>query len=79
MWQALTAGQLDHRVEMTGDHEFRDLAEAFNTMAKRLSDLLASKEHLLLDMSHELRSPLTRMKVQLEFLSDEEARESLAC
>lgn len=74
---ALTAGHLDHRVELTGDHEFRDLAEAFNAMAKRLSDLLASKEHLLLDMSHELRSPLTRMKVQLEFLSDEEAREAL--
>jgi signal transduction histidine kinase len=75
--KALTAGQLDHRVEKTGDHEFRDLAEAFNTMARRLSALLASKEHLLLDMSHELRSPLTRMKVQLEFLSDEEAREML--
>jgi len=75
--EALTAGHLDHRVAETGDHEFRDLAEAFNAMAKRLSELLASKEHLLLDMSHELRSPLTRMKVQLEFLSDEEAREAL--
>jgi signal transduction histidine kinase len=46
-------------------------------MAKRLAEQLASKEHLLLDMSHELRSPLTRMKVQLEFLSDEEARTAL--
>ena len=60
-----------------GDDELRDLAEAFNTMAKRLSDLLDSKEHLLLDMSHELRSPITRIKVQLEFLKDQEARDSL--
>ena len=46
-------------------------------MAKRLSEQLTSKEHLLLDMSHELRSPLTRLKVQLEFVPDEEIRESL--
>lgn len=75
--QALAAGRLDHRVAETGADEFRDLAEAFNTMAKRLSEQLTSKEHLLLDMSHELRSPLTRLKVQLEFVPDEEIRESL--
>ncbi|KPJ75997.1 MAG: hypothetical protein AMJ54_13365 [Deltaproteobacteria bacterium SG8_13] len=46
-------------------------------MAMRLSDLLDSKERLLLDISHELRSPLTRIKVQLEFLHDEEVREAL--
>ena len=74
---ALTAGQLDHRVATSGSDEFRDLAEAFNTMAQRLSELLKSKEHLLLDMSHELRSPLTRIKVQLEFLPDSDARDSL--
>ncbi|CAB5111366.1 hypothetical protein D3OALGA1CA_2046 [Olavius algarvensis associated proteobacterium Delta 3] len=74
---ALSAGRLDHRIAESGSDEFRDLAEAFNTMAKRLSDLLASKEHLLLDMSHELRSPLTRIKVQLEFLPDTEIREAL--
>ncbi len=75
--QKLAAGRLDHRVPQTGSDELRDLAEAFNTMAGRLSDLLDSKEHLLLDMSHELRSPLTRIKVQLEFLKDEEIREAL--
>jgi len=75
--EALTAGRLDHRVVETGDDEFRDLAGAFNTMTKRLSELLTSKEHLLLDMSHELRSPLTRMKVQLEFLREEDIRKSL--
>ena len=73
----LTAGRLDHRVPQTGSDELRDLAEALNMMAKRLSDLLHSKEHLLLDMSHELRSPLTRIKVQLEFVKDEEIRKTL--
>jgi signal transduction histidine kinase len=76
--RALTAGRLDHRVSETGAGEFQDLAGAFNTMARRLSRLLASKEHLLLDMSHELRSPLTRLKVQLEFVADAEMRDALS-
>ncbi|WP_419661561.1 sensor histidine kinase [Desulfosarcina variabilis] len=71
------AGRLDHRIPEAGRSELRDLARAFNTMAERLSQLLHSKEQLLLDMSHELRSPITRLKVQLEFLTDDEARESL--
>ena len=75
--EALAAGRLDHRVPEAGDDELRELAEAFNTMARRLTELLKSKEHLLLDMSHELRSPLTRIKVQLEFVKDEEIREAL--
>lgn len=75
--EALTAGRLDHRVVETGADEFRDLAQAFNTMARRLSEQMTSKERLLLDMSHELRSPLTRLKVLLEFVQDQEIRESL--
>ena len=75
--EALGAGRLDHRVPLTGRDEFRDLGEAFNTMAARLCDLLQSKEQLLLDVSHELRSPLTRLRVQLEFIQDEETRQNL--
>lgn len=71
------AGRLDHRIPEDGRSELRDLARAFNAMADRLSRLLRSKEQLLLDVSHELRSPITRLKVQLEFLADAEARESL--
>jgi signal transduction histidine kinase len=71
------AGRLDHRIPETGPAELRDLAQAFNSMAKRLNRLLRSKEQLLLDVSHELRSPITRLKVQLEFVDDTDARESL--
>ena len=75
--EALGAGRLDHRVPQTGYDEFRDLSEAFNTMAKRLAALLANKEQLLLDVSHELRSPLTRLKVQVELIRDDAVRQSL--
>ncbi len=70
-------GKLDHRIPESGASELRDLARAFNDMAQRLDRLLRSKEQLLLDVSHELRSPITRLKVQLEFIEDTEARESL--
>jgi signal transduction histidine kinase len=75
--EALSAGRLDHRVPQKGHDEFRDLSEAFNTMAGRLSALLKNKEQLLLDVSHELRSPITRLKVQSEFIPEEEIKRNL--
>jgi signal transduction histidine kinase len=71
------AGRLDHRIPETGCCELHDLAQAFNAMAERLDRLLKSKEQLLLDVSHELRSPITRLKVQLEFLKDIDMQDSL--
>jgi signal transduction histidine kinase len=70
-------GKLDHRIPEAGPSELRDLAQTFNGMAERLSRLLSSKEQLLLDVSHELRSPITRLKLQLEFIDDPDARETL--
>lgn len=67
------AGRLEHRIPDVGHGEPGSLARAFNTMTERLTRLLHSKEQLLLDVSHELRSPITRLKVQLEFLDDADA------
>lgn len=71
-------GDLDHRIKPQGGKEFVELADAFNRMTGSVSSLLHAKERLLLDVSHELRSPLTRMKVGLEFLPDSGPKESLA-
>jgi signal transduction histidine kinase len=76
--EALGAGRLDHRIPSSGHDEFRDLGDAFNLMAARLSGLLHSKEQLLIDVSHELRTPLTRLKVQSELVPDPEIRQSLS-
>jgi signal transduction histidine kinase len=57
--------------------EFRDLARAFNDMTERIREMLEARERLMLDVSHELRSPLTRLKVALEFLPDDAVKESL--
>ncbi|MBC8247206.1 MAG: HAMP domain-containing histidine kinase [Deltaproteobacteria bacterium] len=75
--QQVGAGNLDHRVPSTRTHEFRDLAESFNAMTERVGKMMHAKERLLLDVSHELRSPITRMKVALEFMEEGKVKESL--
>jgi len=74
----VSRGNLKHRVPEKRSDELRDLAAAFNDMTNRIRDMLHTKERLLLDVSHELRSPLTRLKVALEFLPDGNAKESIA-
>ncbi len=59
-------GNLDHGVAVRGNDELGELASSFNDMTRRIRDMMKSKEQLLLDVSHELRSPLTRIKVALE-------------
>jgi signal transduction histidine kinase len=75
--QQVSAGNLKHRVDVKRKDEFRDLAEAFNDMTARIRSMLQTKERLLLDVSHELRSPLTRVNVALEFLGDGQAKDSI--
>jgi signal transduction histidine kinase len=57
--------------------EFGALTDAFNRMVRRVQDMIQTRNQLLLDVSHELRSPLTRMKVAVEFLSESENKEEL--
>jgi signal transduction histidine kinase len=70
-------GNLKHRVPLKRSDELRDLAAAFNDMTERIRDMLHTKEQLLLDVSHELRSPLTRIKLGMEFLPDGTAKDSI--
>lgn len=73
----VASGNLSHAVPEVGSREFATLAHAFNEMTSRVQQMLAMRERLLLDTSHELRSPLTRMKLALEFVPPGTARESL--
>jgi signal transduction histidine kinase len=60
-------------VPARGRDELRLLAQAFNTMTRRLKSLMETKDRLLADVSHELRSPITRMKVATELLPEHPA------
>ncbi|HXH71227.1 MAG TPA: ATP-binding protein [Mariprofundaceae bacterium] len=60
-------GRLDSRTEVSARRdELGELARNINGMAERLETLLQSHKQLLMDVSHELRSPLARLQVALE-------------
>jgi signal transduction histidine kinase len=66
----LSAGQLDVVVTTNARDEFGRLTDAFNQMVGRVRDMVRARDQLLLDVSHELRSPVTRLKVALELVPD---------
>jgi signal transduction histidine kinase len=69
---ALGNGELESRAPTeSGPPELRELAAAFNAMAGRLQDLLTSQEQFVADASHQLRTPLTAVRLRLEMLEDE--------
>jgi signal transduction histidine kinase len=70
--ERLSAGELDVVLPSTSRDEFGALTEAFNAMVRRVREMVTARDRLLRDVSHELRSPLTRMKVALALLPEGE-------
>lgn len=69
--EALGAGDLGVRVTVEGDDEVARLAESFNRSAAKIEALVGSQRRLLANASHELRSPLARLKVATSLLEGE--------
>jgi two-component system OmpR family sensor kinase len=61
-------GDLSVRVPVQGDDEVADLSQRFNAAAARIEGLMASQKSLLANASHELRSPLARIRMGLELM-----------
>jgi signal transduction histidine kinase len=81
-------GDLTVRMSEQGQDEVADLSKRFNAAAERIQNLmnsqhllLASQKSLLANASHELRSPLTRIRMGLEFMgsdNNESAKQEIA-
>jgi len=71
-------GELQHRIPSHRHDELGELSHVINEMAEDIEKMLEAKRQLLLSISHELRSPITRTKVSLEFVEDEKVRKNLA-
>ena len=65
------------KLEEKGAREIRDAARAFNTMQERLKRYLDSRTSVLAAMSHDLKTPLTRLRLQVETLDDPVAQERI--
>lgn len=70
-------GDLGHRVAPAGPREIERLGQSFNQMATRVQQMVADREQLLADVSHELRSPIGRMRLGVEMLPAGSRREQL--
>ena len=64
-------------LKSAGATEIRQTAKAFNQMRTRIKRFLKQRTDMLAGVSHDLRTPLTRMKLQLSLLKDEKAKSEL--
>ena len=71
------SGDLEHRLAIRRRDELGELADSINAMADDIQGMLEAKRQLLLAISHELRSPLTRARLNAELLDDCNARDAL--
>ncbi len=67
----LGAGDLTARVRVEGRDEVADLARTFNEAAERIEGLVSAQRRLLASASHELRSPLARLRMAVELMANE--------
>ncbi|MGE0232232.1 MAG: ATP-binding protein [Flavobacteriaceae bacterium] len=72
-------GRGDHAVELpeVGPLEVRRLTHAFNEMRGRVDRFIADRTRMLAAISHDLRSPITALRLRAELVEDEETREKL--
>ena len=68
--EALGAGDLSVRVEVEGKDEIAALARSFNRAAERIQALVEAQRDTLAAASHELRSPLARIRMAVELLTE---------
>lgn len=57
-------------IKIEGPHEIRQAIVAFNTMQAQIQHFIAERTHMLASISHDLRAPLTRMRLRSEFMED---------
>jgi signal transduction histidine kinase len=66
----ISLGDFNTQIPIIRQDEVGKLTEAFNNMTHKIKEMLKRRDQLLLDVSHELRSPVTRIKVALEFIPE---------
>lgn len=69
--EKISAGQLDQRIEIKNKNEFAQLASSFNKMTNKLAQIENTREEFVSNVSHELKTPLSAIKVLTESMLNE--------
>jgi two-component system OmpR family sensor kinase len=78
--EAVTSLSPEDRADVVpegGPREIRDLAGAFNALRGRIADLIERRTRALAAVSHDLRTPLTRLKLRVDDVADGELRSAM--
>ena len=74
---ALEKGDMKSKIDILGEDELADLSHSMNKLISDIDHLLENKHQLLLEVSHELRSPLARMQLLIAMIPDHKNIEKL--
>lgn len=69
--RSISESDLSQRIDVEGDDEIADAARTFNEMLDRLEDAFGTQRRFVDDAGHELRTPITVIRGQLEVLGDD--------
>ncbi len=72
------SGQLNYRIPIEKTYgEYKELAINFNNMVQTMEHIHEARRHMLLAIPHEVRAPLTRLKVRKDLIVDQKLRENI--
>lgn len=75
--ESLGRGEEGKPIPVAGPREVRDLTDTFNLMQERLVRTVADKTRIMAALGHDLRSPLTALRVHAEMVEEAETRDAL--
>jgi signal transduction histidine kinase len=74
---ALGRGESTAKLDEKGPREVLDTIRAFNDMQERLSRFVHDRTKMLAALGHDIRTPITSLKLRAEFVEDEEVRQKI--
>lgn len=63
-------GEYSSRIKIDGNDEISEVSKKFNSMASNIEELIVSRQRLLRDIGHELKTPIAKSKIAIEMIEN---------